>query len=76
MDVKHYLIQQCSNSGYFYMRPADRFPSLDKLIKHYKSNRDHLITNLSTVPCRMNATVELFNETKKTLGSLAKGKQY
>ena len=66
----YYLIEQCPNSSYFYMRPAERFPSLDKLIKHYKANRSHLITNLSTVPSRMNSTVDLFTESNKTLSGL------
>lgn len=44
------------------MRPAERFPSLDKLIKHYRSNRGHLITNLSTVPCRLNTLDQILSE--------------
>ena len=41
------------------MRPTERFPSLDKLIKHYRSNRGHLATNLTNVPCRMTTTAAL-----------------
>lgn len=77
IEVKHYLIQQCPNSGYFYMRPNERFPSLDKLIKHYRSNRGHLITNLSTVPSRLNTLDQMFSEPAKPLsGIITKDKSW
>ena len=38
------------------MRPNERFPSLDKLIKHHRTNRGHLATILSTVPSRRHSS--------------------
>ena len=69
-EVKHYLIQQCPLTGYFYMSSQEMFPTIEQLIKHYQKNKEHLITKLVYVPCPAN-WIQSFSKSK-TLG-LCKG---
>lgn len=50
MEVKHYLIKCCPKSRQFFMRPSEQFASLEKLIKHYRAHRGHLVTKLRHTP--------------------------